>query len=424
MKYKILFSMAFIALIPAGPIHAGQPATVAPVRSVQPGRFSAGPVGSGQPVIQSTDPDAILAEIEANNPELKALAAELEARGADNLAAVALADPDIEFAYLFGPSEIGRRRDFSVSQSFDFATLSGTRRKVVLQENELLALELRSARRDILTAARKLICEIIARNVLIAEYAVRAEQAALVEEAYRKGMDSGAFSMLDYRKAAVDLAEAEGNLKLLETERQSLLAELTALNGGHATDLTDTAHRMEELPGTFEDWLDKAADNSSALAHVRAATRLQESRLQLSRNESLPGLSVGYMSELVPGEEFRGLKIGVSIPLWSSARKISGARKQLEAAQIAENQAALLFRIKAKTLYDNALQLREAADRYDTFAYMEDTRRDLEKALSAGNLSLLDYLTELSFFYKTLERAVETEKQYRLAVADLLALEM
>lgn len=371
-----------------------------------------------------TDIEAVLAEIEGNNLELKALTAEIEALEADNLAGSALRDPEIEFAYLFGPADIGRRRDFSVSQSFDFASLSGARRNAALQKNDLLALQLRSARRDILTSARKLICEIIARNALISEYCLRAERAAIIEDAYRKGLESGEFSILDYRKAAVELAEAEGNIELLEAERNSLTAELTALNGGREINIGDKVHMLRRLPGTFDEWIDEAADRSSSLAYMRTAVRLQETQLKLSRSESLPGLSVGYMSELVPGEEFRGVKIGISIPLWSSSRKISGARRQLEAARISENLAVTQFRIKAQSLYDNALRLRKAADKYDTLARMDDSRRDLEKALSAGRISLLEYMSELSFFYKTLELAIDTEKQYNLAVADLLALEM
>lgn len=418
MNYKISFYTALAALCAAGPL----PARQQDVSTAAPDVFAAAP--AQQTDNAPTGLDAILTEIAANNPDLKSLAAELEARGADNLAGIALADPEIEFAYLFGPSEIGRRRDFSVSQSFDFAALTGARRHAVLQENELLALELRTARRDILTAARKLICEILARNALIAEYDLRTERAARIEEAYRKGLDSGQFSILDYRKAAVELAEAEGNLEMLEAERHALLAELAVLNGGQTIDISATEFPLSVLPPTFGEWLEQAGDKSSALAYVRAATRLQEARLKLSRSESLPNLSVGYMSEIVPGEEFRGVKVGISLPLWSAARKTAGARKQLDAAKMAENQAVLQFRIKARALYDNALRLRQAAGKYDTLARMDDSRKNLEKALSAGQISLLDYLNELSFFYKTLELAIDTQRQYQLAVADLLALEM
>ena len=110
---------------------------------------------------QSTD--EILGRIEDNNLTLKALRQQVEAQGDANLAESSLEGPEVEFGYLFGDD--GRRRhDFGVSQSFDFGALSGARRKLALGENELLALEYRASRRDILTAARKLVCQIVHSN--------------------------------------------------------------------------------------------------------------------------------------------------------------------------------------------------------------------------------------------------------------------
>ena len=184
---------------------------------------------------QSTD--EILGRIEDNNLTLKALRQQVEAQGDANLAESSLEGPEVEFGYLFGDD--GRRRhDFGVSQSFDFGALSGARRKLALGENELLALEYRASRRDILTAARKLVCQIVHSNALIEEYRHRVENARTVELAYRSGYEKGEFSVIDYRKAAVSLAEAEGNLRLLEVERDGMLAELRNLNGGEAIDIS------------------------------------------------------------------------------------------------------------------------------------------------------------------------------------------
>lgn len=394
IKYRILIICVFAALL-----HAN-------ARAQQPGI------------------DGILAEIEANNPELRALEAETEAQAAGNLAESAMAGPEIEFAYLFGPEEIGARHDFAVNQSFDCAALSGRRKSEARQKNDLLALQLRTARKEILTSARKLICEIIARNMLISEYTLRTERAAVVEELYKKGVESGEFSVSDYRKAAVDLAEAEGNLELMEAERRSLLAELTMLNGGKEVDIQEASFGLQPLPETFEEWFGQAGEDNSTMAYARAATSLNETQLKLSRAERLPSFSVGYMAELIPGEEFRGVKLGVSIPLWSSGKRTAEARKRLEAARISESMTASRFRIKAESLYDNAVRLRKAADKYNALADLNDCRADLEKALASGGISLLEYIGELSFFYDTIELAIDTEKRYNLAVADLAAMEM
>ena len=367
--------------------------------------------------------DDILGQVGENNLTLKALQQQLEAGADANLAEARLEGPEVEFGYLFG--EDGRRRhDFGVSQSFDFGALTGARKRLALGQNELLALEYRASRRDILTQARKLVYRIINCNALIAEYTHRADNARAVEQAYRSGYEKGEFSVIDYRKAAVGLAEAEGTLRLCEVERDGLLAELKNLNGGEGIEITACEQETVLLPGSFGQWLEQASGKSSALEYVRTATGNSEKQLSLSRSEAFPSLSVGYKSEVVPGEGFRGVSVGVSIPLWSAGKKISSAKKQLEAARLAEQDALVQFRTNAENLYEKAAGLAESAAGYALLTDSDEGLRDLQKALDSGQMSLLDYMNEISYFYSSRELALQTQLEYLLAVADLMALEM
>ena len=367
--------------------------------------------------------DDILGQVGENNLTLKALQQQLDAGADANLAEARLEGPEVEFGYLFG--EDGRRRhDFGVSQSFDFGALTGARKRLALGQNELLALEYRASRRDILTQARKLVYRIINCNALIAEYTHRADNARAVEQAYRSGYEKGEFSVIDYRKAAVGLAEAEGTLRLCEVERDGLLAELKNLNGGEEIEITACEQETVLLPGSFGQWLEQASGKSSALEYVRTSTSNSEKQLKLSRSEAFPSLSVGYKSEVVPGEGFRGVSVGVSIPLWSAGKKISSAKKQLEAARLAEQDALVQFRTNAENLYEKAASLAESAAGYALLTDSDEGLRDLQKALDSGQMSLLDYMNEISYFYSSRELALQTQLEYLLAVADLMALEM
>lgn len=369
------------------------------------------------------DTDQILKQISENNLTLKALQQQIEAQSEANMADAMPEGPELEFGYLFG--EDGRRRhDFGVSQSIDFGTLTGTRKESALGQNRLLSLEYRASRRDILTQARKLCCQIIHSNALIAEYSRRAENARAVEQAYRSGYEKGEFTIIDYRKAAVSLAEAEGNLNLLLVERDGMLAELKNLNGGLEITVEGCEQQTVLLPGSFEDWLEQASEKSSILDYVRTSTSVSEQQLRLSRSEAFPSLSIGYKSEVVPGEGFRGVSVGLSIPLWSSGKKISSARKQLEAARTAEQDALIQFRTNAETLYNKAMSLAESVGGYSLLLSTDEALEDLNKALENGQMSLLEYLDELGYFYSSRELALQTQLDYMLAVADLLALEM
>ncbi len=367
--------------------------------------------------------ESILSQIEDNNLELKALQESLNAQSEENIAATRLSNPELEFVYMYNREGI-LRQNYGASQSFDFADLTGARRTLAAKENELLLLEYKAARRDILTQGRDLVSEIIFRNAIIQEYEHRLYHARAVEASYKKGLESGQFSVLDYRKAQVDLLDQEGKYELYRIERDALLAELKALNGGLDISVDAMKQEIVALPGNFEAWLDQAARNSSAIAYLKANTSVSEQNLKLSKSESLPGLSIGYTSEILPMEAFRGVSVGISIPLWSSSKKVNAAKKQVQAAKKSEESALTRFRIDAKAQYDKAMLLEETVNKYRAIADSKSIVHDLDKALQAGEISLIEYVSELTFLYDTRELAYSLQLEHALAVNRLLSLEM
>ena len=372
---------------------------------------------------QSTN--ELLDRISSNNLTLKALENKVSARGYESMAAIALPDPEVEFALLAGsPSEIGIRKDISVTQGFDVAALSGARRNVVLGENELLKLEWKAAKREILAEARNLIAEIVCRNALIAEYSRRAGLAESMAEALKTSLDKGAATVIDHNKAVLNLSESRAALYKVEMERESLLRSLAALNGGERIDVSSVAMDPEMIPENFEEWFDEASGNSSILAYVRQSTELSKGRLSLARSESLPSMSLGYMAELVPGSDFRGIKMGISVPLWSSARRIRSAKFEIEAAEAEAADAAASYRMEAESAYAAAMGLKKISDDYAQVLARCDNSVYVQKAYELGQLSLLDYLIELDMYFDAVTRSIESDRDYQLALTRLRQMEM
>ena len=54
--------------------------------------------------------------------------------------------------------------------------------------------------------------------------------------------------------------------------------------------------------------------------------------VKLSKSESLPKISAGYMSESVLSESFRGVTMGISLPLWENRNRTSAAILHSQAA--------------------------------------------------------------------------------------------
>lgn len=342
--------------------------------------------------------DGIIAEIEANNLKLKALRAKTEALSEENLADATLEDPSLEFAYLWGPGGIGRK-DISVSQSFDYATIFGLRKDKALSENELLQLEYKLSLRDIKLQVKNLINEIIYRNALIEQYERRLELATQNEEAYKKGLKLGEFSIIDYRNASLELSQVQNSYDQLKIERSKLLNDLSLLNGGKAIEITDTELIIPLLPSNFDTWLEEASQNSSSLEYYRSSTQASEQELRLRKGEAVPALSIGYAAELVPESNFRGIQFGISLPLWSSGKKIKAAKMKLEASRAEEQAAIYEFGLKAKSLYNKALSLSEVAAFFtdDSIIY------EIEEALKAGQINIIESIESMKAYYDTLE---------------------
>ena len=50
--------------------------------------------------------------------------------------------------------------------------------------------------------------------------------------------------------------------------------------------------------------------------------------------------------------------------------------------------------------------------------------RFTEKALDTGEISLLDYIVEIGLYYTTVNQALEAERDYQKAIAELSAVEL
>lgn len=363
----------------------------------------------------------ILEQIESNNLSLKSQKARIEAIGEQLRSELGLSDLELEYSHLWGPEGIGRN-DISISQTFDFATLSGAKRKSAESEFGLLKYEYLLSKRELLLRSRNLCSQIIYYNARIADLQQAAALCERLEKAYKLGLEAGEFSKIDYHKAALQLIEAQTELELSISERESLLAELCLLNGGKSLELSLTKQPFEYLPGDFDSWLSSAQSKSSALAAYSQKITLSEQQLKLSKASALPSFSLGYAAELVPGSNFRGVSLGLSIPLWSAGRKISASRKAVEAAQAEYEEGVNEFRIKALSLYNKAKLLSGKLEQLSDITHDADLLSEMNTALEAGQMSLIEYITELSLYYDARELEFNTQLNYCLTINELLYL--
>ena len=364
--------------------------------------------------------EAVLAEIERNNPELKAAAAGLDMERLDNRSEALLENPEIEFNYLWGADNIGGRHDVRISQAFDIPTLTGMKSVKAARLNELSELKYEAARLEVMQEARRLCIDLVYYNTLLSELEYHLSSSSTLVNAYEKRMAAGGSTVLDLNKAKLHMVSVQGQVNQAENERQILLSRLKSLNGGKEISFDDKGYDIAEtLPADFESWFEEASRESPVLGYVRKEVELGRQQLAIDRTSMLPELSLGYMSEIRTVEKFRGMTVGVNIPLWSGANKVKRSRAGVAAAESRQNAAELGFYYKLMDLYRQAAAMKANYEMMRNSIVDADNRDFLLSALTKGEISMIDYLVENDLYYDALERTLDAEREYRSSLAAL-----
>ena len=372
-----------------------------------------------------TSTETILRQIEANNPQLKAAAAEADAEKIENRSRALLENPEFEFNYLWGADGIGNRRDFRVTQAFDVATLTGMKSRQVAGQNEMSALRYKSERLNVLLEAKHACIDLIYYNALKAELSTHLEQAQTLVTSFEKRLKAGGANVLDLNKAKVHLTTVRGQISQVEVERQTLMATLKSLNGGQDVALEDCDYGLaENLPADFDSWYESASQKNPVLEYVRQEVTLGQKQLSIDKTAWVPELTVGYMSELTTADKFRGVTVGVNIPLWSNANKVKQSRAKIAAAESRKVAAEQQFYFDLLVQYNRAASLKANSELMRASLSETDSRDYLLTAQSKGEISMIEYLVETDQYYEALEQTLTAERDYHQALAQLNAVEL
>lgn len=368
---------------------------------------------------QGTMGDA-LRQIEENNPWLGAARAGVEADILANRAEAVPDGPEIEFNYLLGGQELGNRHDVRVTQSLDMPTLTGMRRRRLSTLEDLASLKYQACRQEVLLEAKKACIDLVHCTALLSELGTHLGQAKSLVEAFEKRIKAGDATVLDLNKAKVHLTSIQGQISRAEVERQNLLSCLRSLNGGKELVFDPGSYDLsEDLPADFEAWYEEASKCDPSLLYARMAVEAGKSQLSIDKASRLPEMSVGYMSEIRTAEKFRGVTVGLSLPLWNGAAKVKQSRARVAAAQAESAAAEQRFYYQLLSRYNSASALKENSEMMRAALRETDNRDYLFSAQAKGEISMVDYLVETDLYYETLQQTLDAERDYRIALAEL-----
>lgn len=377
------------------------------------------------PAMAQNGYENILKEIESNNMTLIASREQSEAQKLANRTGIFLENPEVEFNYLWGsPSIVGNRIDFSVTQSFDFPSAYSHRNKISKMKNEHIKLQYKAERIEILLRAKQLTIETIYYNALLNQYVVRLENAERISASYKTRLEKGDANRLESNKAILNVISVENEIKRLEVERNSCLSQLRSLNGGKDISISNREFLLTALPVNFEQWYREAEAKSPVLQYLSEQIEINQQQIKLNRSMGAPKFTAGYTSEWVLGQNYQGIAAGISIPLWENKNNVKYAKVQATASELILQDTKIQFYNQLQNQYAKAAGLQQTAQEYKIALSLYNNETLLQKALDVGEISLLEYLLEIEYYYSIVNNVLETERDFELSIAELFAIEL
>jgi len=197
-----------------------------------------------------------------------------------------------------------------------------------------------------------------------------------------------------------------------------LLSELQGLNGGIFIEFTDSVYQLQTIAGDFEQWYIQAEQNNPVLQWLKQEVAIREKQEKLNTALGLPNFQAGYMSEDVVGQQFQGVTVGLSIPLFENKNAVKYAKAKTLAVQSAEADTRLQFYNNLKALHTKAVSQQKSLNDYRTNLQLFDNSPLLQKALDLGELSLAEYIYELSIYYESFNKLLELERELNMTIVE------
>ncbi len=377
---------------------------------------------SAQEVSRPDSMEELLQLISQNNKELKAGASQaaamkLQARTENNLA-----DPQVNYSHLWGNKEgMGFTGEFIASQSFDFPTLYAQRNKLNKSRFKTYDAQYAVSRQQILLQARQLCLDLIYLNQLQSLLEDRLANAEALSRFYTVQLEKGAANIIESNKIDLELLNARNQVRLNETTKQAKLEELKALNGGIPVLFADSVYRSTwDYPADFEDFRLQTMDVLPEMQALKSAQAAAIQQIAVSKQQWLPDLTLGYrMNPSSGGDRYRGFIVGVSIPLFSNRNKVKQAKAERLSAEARMQSYTDSETAKLRQLWIQAGKLKTSVDEYASVLKQQNNIVLLNKAIKAGQISMIEYFVNVTTFYQSMENYLQLQNEYQKAMSQL-----
>ena len=380
---------------------------------------------TGLSVSEAQNIEKVLADIERNNPVLRAQQTLVAARRAEVRSENTLENPEAELIRSWARHSPDKVLEINVTQGFDFPSAYTARRRAARIKEQQWGHEYNAARQSLLLDGKKLCLDIIALRQERRLLALRTDHAARLLDALALACEKGEATVLDKNRAETEWIDVRTALDLKTVELRTAEERLAGLNGGEPVQFPDTLFPAQEPLPPLEAMMREYAARAPELAALLCEQQAAEADLRVSRSEALPGFKVGYHFEKSADEKLNGLIAGISIPLWSGRRQIKSSKAQIDYARSSMESCRADMETLLRERYARYEILLPAVERLRVVARrQEEMRRYIADAYRMGSLNEDEYLTELGALYAVEEQLIAAEHELHTVIAEIDALNL
>ena len=365
--------------------------------------------------------DQVLRSIETNNKSLQANTKMTDAQKLEAQTGKFLANPSVEWEQMWGNrNNPGSEYTLTVKQSLDFPTTYSNKNKLANLKANTIGFQSAAYRQQLLLNAKQTCIEIIYLRKQKSLLDERLANAETMFALYKKRFESGDANQLELNKIQLELLNAQNQSRLNKAALTAAEEQLRNLNGGNPITLDATDYPAGEELINFEQLQAAFMDADPNLKSLTGDQEIANREVKLSRSLTLPKFDVGYKRNAASDHvASNGFMVGVSIPLFDNKNTVKKAKAQAEFATASLEDNRLNLKTNLQQLYQQAEALQISRADYAKVLEQQGNIELLNKALNAGQLSVIDYFTELSTIYDSHQSYLDVEKEYHSILAQL-----
>ena len=363
--------------------------------------------------------DDVLKSIEKNNIELQAAQKDIASEVEEIKQSNTVEGFSVEYSPFMRSGIPGvSSSELIVSQEFDFPTLYGARRLLAKKQHRVLNLEYQTKRRDLLLEAKIKCLDWIQLNQLKNVLADRLEKAQRLSELYQKRFEHGEATILELNKLKMEQMSLHADIAKNEAARQRVYQELLILNGNQPLLLEHLAYPLVTTKFNADSLRTHLLQTDAEVLAAKGYGEAAQQQLKVNKNSWLPRLTIGYRRNTEGDFISNGVQIGFALPLYTNQHKKKAAQAALEGALLRKANVQMKVSNEWRARQNELEQLRTSLSTYDLI-FLRQSLQTLRKIVEIGEMSLLDYYTEVDKIYEKWQDYINIEHQFQLVYAEL-----